>query len=100
MLGDPIEDATQVGPIASAAEYKKVLSYIEAGKDSSAKLVAGGGTKKINSKGLFIEPTVFANATNDLKISREEIFGPVVPARELHPIQDHLGKPGIASHAY
>jgi aldehyde dehydrogenase (NAD+) len=45
----------------------------------SAKLVAGGGTKKINGKGLFIEPTVFANATNDLKISREEIFGPVVP---------------------
>jgi aldehyde dehydrogenase (NAD+) len=79
VLGDPLDDTTQVGPIANETEYKKVLSYIEAGKASSAKLVAGGGTKKVNGKGLFIEPTVFANATNDLKISREEIFGPVVP---------------------
>jgi aldehyde dehydrogenase (NAD+) len=79
ILGDPIEDATQVGPIASRAEYEKVLGYIEAGKASSATLVAGGGTRKINGKGLFIEPTIFAHATNDLTISREEIFGPVVP---------------------
>ena len=56
-----------------------MLSYVEAGKASPAKLVAGGGTRKLNGKGLFVEATVFANATNDLKISREEIFGPVVP---------------------
>jgi aldehyde dehydrogenase (NAD+) len=78
VMGDPLDSATVIGPIASKAEYDKVLNYIEAGK-SSAKLVAGGGTKKINGKGLFIEPTVFADATNDLKISREEIFGPVLP---------------------
>jgi aldehyde dehydrogenase (NAD+) len=51
----------------------------ESGKQSSARLVAGGGTRKINGKGLFIEATLFADATNDLKISREEIFGPVLP---------------------
>lgn len=56
-----------------------MLRYVEDGKQSSAKLVAGGNTRKINGKGLFIEPTVFANATNDLRISREEIFGPVLP---------------------
>ena len=78
-LGDPLDPATQVGPMASQPEYDKVLRYVEAGKQSSAKLTAGGGVRKINGKGLFIEPTVFANATNDMQISREEIFGPVLP---------------------
>jgi aldehyde dehydrogenase (NAD+) len=79
ILGDPLNLDTQVGPIASKAEYDKVMRYVEAGKASPARLVAGGGTRKINGKGLFIEPTVFAEATNDLVISREEIFGPVLP---------------------
>jgi aldehyde dehydrogenase (NAD+) len=79
VLGDPLDAATAIGPIASRAEFDKVMSYIQAGKDSAAKLVAGGLSRKVNGKGLFIEPTVFANATNDMKISREEIFGPVLP---------------------
>ena len=79
ILGDPLDLNTQIGPIASRAEYDKVMKYVDAGKKSSARLVAGGNTRKINGKGLFIEPTVFGDATNDLKISREEIFGPVVP---------------------
>ncbi len=78
VLGDPLDPATQVGPIASRGEYDKVLRYIEEGKQS-ARLTAGGGTRQINGKGLFIEATVFADAVNDLKISREEIFGPVLP---------------------
>ena len=79
VLGDPIDPATMIGPIATKSEYDKILGYIESGKQSSAKLVAGGGTRKLNGKGLFIEPTLFAGAANDLKISREEIFGPVLP---------------------
>ncbi|HEY0759227.1 MAG TPA: aldehyde dehydrogenase family protein [Acidisarcina sp.] len=79
VLGDPLDPATQIGPIATKPEYDKILSYIESGKQSSARLTAGGGTRKVNGKGLFIEPTLFADATNDLKISREEIFGPVLP---------------------
>ncbi|MGA7829532.1 MAG: aldehyde dehydrogenase family protein [Terracidiphilus sp.] len=79
VLGDPLDPATQIGPIATKSEYDKILTYVQAGKDSSARLTAGGGTRKINGRGLFIEATVFADATNDLKISREEIFGPVLP---------------------
>ncbi len=79
VLGDPLDAGTQIGPIATKAEYDKILSYIQSGKESSARLVAGGGTRKINGRGLFIEPTLFADASNDLKISREEIFGPVLP---------------------
>ncbi|WP_298159987.1 aldehyde dehydrogenase family protein [Brevundimonas sp.] len=79
VLGDPLDPATQIGPIASKAEYDKVLRYVQAGRESEALLTAGGGTRQINGKGLFIEATVFADATNDMKISREEIFGPVIP---------------------
>lgn len=79
VLGDPLDPQTQIGPIASKAEFDKVMRYVESGKASKAKLVAGGGARKINGKGLFIEPTLFAGATNDMQISREEIFGPVLP---------------------
>ena len=78
VLGDPLDPATQIGPIASRGEYDKVLRYVEEGKNT-ARLVAGGSTRKIDGKGLFIEATVFADASNDLRISKEEIFGPVVP---------------------
>lgn len=79
VLGDPLDPQTQIGPIASKAEFDKVMRYVESGKASKAKLVAGGETRKINGKGLFIEPTLFADATNEMQISREEIFGPVLP---------------------
>jgi aldehyde dehydrogenase (NAD+) len=79
VLGDPLDPATQIGPIASRSEFDKVLRYVEAGKNSTARLTAGGGTRHIGGKGLFVEPTVFADATNDLAIAQEEIFGPVVP---------------------
>lgn len=78
VLGDPLDPRTQLGPIATRAEYDKILRYIDIGKQT-ARLTAGGGTPKIDGKGLFIEATVFADATNDLQISQEEIFGPVVP---------------------
>ena len=84
VIGDPLDSQTQIGPIVNRSEYDKVLGYIESGKQSSARLVAGGGTRKVNGKGLFIEPTLFADATNDLKISREEIFGPVLPIIPFH----------------
>ena len=78
VLGDPLDPKTQLGPIATKPEYDKILKYVDIGK-GTAKLVAGGGAPKIGGKGLFIEATVFADATNDLQISQEEIFGPVVP---------------------
>ncbi len=77
-LGDPLDPTTEIGPIATRGEYDKILRYIEDGK-ATASLVAGGGTRSVNGKGLFIEPTVFSGAGNDIRISREEIFGPVLP---------------------
>jgi aldehyde dehydrogenase (NAD+) len=79
VLGDPLDPKTEIGPLASRGEYEKVLRYVAAGRASQARLVAGGNTRKIDGKGLFVEATVFADAKNDDQISREEIFGPVVP---------------------
>jgi aldehyde dehydrogenase (NAD+) len=78
VLGDPLDPATMIGPIATRGEYDKVLRYVESGKQT-ARLVAGGSARQVDGKGLFIEPTVFADASNDIAISQEEIFGPVVP---------------------
>jgi acyl-CoA reductase-like NAD-dependent aldehyde dehydrogenase len=78
--GDPFDPFTDFGPIASEREYDKVLRYIGVGRDEDkARLVTGGGALKVEGRGYYIEPTVFADATNTMRISREEIFGPVLP---------------------
>src|SRR5436305_707765 len=76
---DPLDPKTKVGAIVSQEQMQTVLSYIAAGKKDGAKLVAGGNRVSVDgSKGFFIEPTIFGDVQNDMKIAREEIFGPVL----------------------
>ena len=70
------EDGNSKGPIVSENQLSKILSYIEAGKNEGARLVTGGN--RIDKPGYYVEPTVFADCHRDMKIVREEIFGPVV----------------------
>lgn len=78
-VGMPLDEATHMGPQASDEQLKKTLSYIEIGRAEGAELVAGG--RRIEhgdmAQGYFVEPTVFAGARNDMRLAREEIFGPV-----------------------
>jgi len=74
-VGDPFESGVQQGPQVDDEMFTKVLGYIESGKKDGAKLETGG--KRVGTKGYFIEPTVFSNVSDDMKIAREEIFGPV-----------------------
>ena len=76
-VGDALDPNTQIGPMASAGHRERVLGYIEKGK-AEAKLIAGGGKPKAQSRGWFVEPTIFADVSNDATIAREEIFGPVL----------------------
>jgi len=76
VLGDPLDPATQMGPLASAAQMDKVLGYIAQGKAEGARLVTGGA--RLDGPGFFVQPTVFADVTDDMVIAREEIFGPVM----------------------
>ncbi|MGB3317387.1 MAG: betaine-aldehyde dehydrogenase [Albidovulum sp.] len=76
-LGDPMDEATQMGPLVSEAQLEKVLGYVRKGQEEGARLVTGGGRGPAGS-GFYLEPTVFADVTDEMTIAREEIFGPVV----------------------
>ena len=76
-VGDPAEDATDIGPLVAQRQQQKVQSYIQAGVDEGARMVLGG-TDKPHDRGWYVQPTLFTDATNDMKIAREEIFGPVL----------------------
>ncbi len=77
-VGDPLDKATDIGPLVSARQRDRVLGYIDAGKNSAAKLVAGGSVPADQKRGWFVSPTVFADVNNADRIAQEEIFGPVL----------------------
>ncbi|MFZ0715652.1 aldehyde dehydrogenase [Mycobacterium sp.] len=76
-IGDPFAAETTMGPLVSAAQRERVESYMQLGVDAGATLVRGGGRPPGLSTGWYVEPTVFADVDNSMRIAREEIFGPV-----------------------
>jgi aldehyde dehydrogenase (NAD+) len=77
VVGDPLDPATQIGPLVAQRQQERVEGFLEAGKAAGARAVTGG-EKTDMDKGWYITPTVFADVDNDMKIAREEIFGPVL----------------------
>jgi aldehyde dehydrogenase (NAD+) len=77
-VGDPLHDATQIGPLVAERQRDRVQGFLESGKSEGARAVVGGGLPTHLETGWYVEPTVFADVTNDMKIAREEIFGPVL----------------------
>lgn len=78
VIGDPTEAATTMGPLVSRQQHERVLGYIETGKAEGAVVATGGRVPPGLETGYFVEPTVFVDATNSMRICQEEIFGPVV----------------------
>jgi aldehyde dehydrogenase (NAD+) len=78
VVGDPQSPETGMGAQVSEEQFTKILGYIEDGKRSGARLVTGG--ERAAERGWFVRPTIFDRVTNDMRIAREEIFGPVVSA--------------------
>jgi betaine-aldehyde dehydrogenase len=78
VLGDPMDMATQMGPLVSIAQAEKVMGFVDRAVAQGARLVTGG-----KGHGLFVEPTVFAGVTDDMEIAREEVFGPVMAVLEF-----------------
>jgi aldehyde dehydrogenase (NAD+) len=74
-IGDPLETSTAMGPVVSDVQMKRVLNYIDIGRNEGATIVTGGARR--GDAGYFIEPTVFAGVRHEMRISQEEIFGPV-----------------------
>jgi 5-carboxymethyl-2-hydroxymuconic-semialdehyde dehydrogenase len=75
-VGHPLDPATEIGPLVTDEHYTKVCSYFDIAKDDGATIAAGG--VKVGDEGYFVRPTLFTNATNDMRIAQEEIFGPVL----------------------
>ena len=80
-MGDPMDRATQVGPVTTPPQYEKVLEYIGVARQEGAEVLLGGGPARRPECGdseYFVEPTIFGGVTNDMRIAQEEVFGPVL----------------------
>ncbi len=75
-VGHPLDPATEIGPLVTEEHYNKVTSYFDIAKEDGATVAAGG--VKVGNEGYFVRPTLFTNANNQMRIAREEIFGPVL----------------------
>jgi acyl-CoA reductase-like NAD-dependent aldehyde dehydrogenase len=91
-VGDPLNPKTRFGPLCNADQFDKVLSYIRTGKEEGAKVVLGGERTDVNGKGYFVQPTIFDDVTNQMKIAREEIFGPVLSAIRFRDLDDLIAQ--------
>jgi betaine-aldehyde dehydrogenase len=79
-IGDPLDPETQMGPLVSKAQHDKVVGYLDIGKQEGALLACGGKVPSLQGfeGGYFVEPTVFTNVTDEMRIAREEMFGPIM----------------------
>jgi acyl-CoA reductase-like NAD-dependent aldehyde dehydrogenase len=85
-LGPGLEKGTQLGPVVSAEQQQRVLSYIESGRAEGAELITGGAA--LDGDGYFVQPTLFTTERDDLRIAREEIFGPVLVALPYESLEE------------
>ncbi len=89
-VGSPLDPKTQMGPVVSQEQFQRVLGYIESARQEGATLVAGGDKMVQAGSGFYIQPTVFANVTDAMTISREEIFGPVVAVMPFDTVEEAI----------
>lgn len=89
VVGDPLDEATQVGAITTDAQNQTILSYIEKGKAEGARVVSGGSALDLG-RGSYIAPTLFSGVTRDMAIARDEIFGPVLSSFQFDTVEEAI----------
>jgi acyl-CoA reductase-like NAD-dependent aldehyde dehydrogenase len=87
-LGPGLDPQTQLGPLVSAEQRDRVMGYIESGREQGAELLAGGGAALTDSGGYYVAPTLFSTSSDELRIAREEIFGPVLVASPYDTLEE------------
>lgn len=87
-IGDPFDGNNEQGPQVDKEQMEKILGYVESGKQEGAKLLTGGA--RHGDKGFFVQPTVFSNVEDDMKICREEIFGPVQSIQKVKNMEEAI----------
>ncbi len=88
--GDPLDPKTRMGAIVDETQLDRVLGYIESGKEEGAELHLGGSRAREETGGYYVEPTIFDAVSNDMKIAREEIFGPVLSTISFTELDDAI----------
>jgi acyl-CoA reductase-like NAD-dependent aldehyde dehydrogenase len=91
-VGDPLDPKTRMGPVVSKSQLEKVQQAIESGQKEGAKLVTGGDRPAGLPKGYYLNPTLFDGVSNDMKLAREEIFGPVLATIPFKSVDEALAK--------
>ncbi len=91
-VGDPLDPASNMGPVNSASQHERVMSHIDKGCQEGARVVTGGGRPKGTqfSKGYWVEPTIFSDVGTDMHIAKEEIFGPVMCFSKFRTDEDAI----------
>ncbi len=89
-LGSPLDPETQMGPLVSAAQQRRVLDYIEAGKAEGAEIAAGGA--RVGESGCYVAPTVLVGTAQNARVVQEEIFGPVLCAMRFSELEEAVAK--------
>ena len=89
-IGDPAEWTTLVGPLIRASHRERVERYIAVGQDEGATLAVGGGRPQHPARGYFLEPAIFVDARNDMRIAQEEIFGPVLTVLRFGDVEEAI----------
>lgn len=90
-VGDPADPSSQLGPLVSSRQLERVMEYVSIGQEEGANLVVGGNRlEKELADGYFVEPTVFSNVHNDMRIAREEIFGPVASVIPFNTVEEAI----------
>jgi len=99
-VGDPLDPATQLGPLVSAEQLERVTGYLGLGVQQGARAVAGGArlTEGELARGYYVAPTVFADVRDDMRIAREEIFGPVISAMPFDTLQEVIERANDSSY--
>jgi len=90
-LGDPLDMSTSLGPLISAQQRDRVLAYIDGARREGATVACGGAAPDGFGKGFWVEPTVLTDVTNDMKVAREEIFGPVLCVIKYDTVEEAIG---------
>jgi aldehyde dehydrogenase (NAD+) len=90
IVGNPLDAGTEQGPQVDKEQFDKIMGYIESGKSEGARLVCGGS--RVGTKGFFVQPTVFADCRDDMKIFREEIFGPVISITKFKTLDEMIAR--------
>ena len=87
-VGPGLDEDTELGPVVSAEQHERVLGYIDSGTSEGAELVTGGGVPEDANGGYFVEPTLFTGVSDEMKVAREEIFGPVLVAMPFDELEE------------